>query len=222
LASLAKPDDLNDEFREPNALNIHFARSDPGCIQSHYKGVDGAIDRKPDVICTSCLAASDAYKASLDNLCDSCRKAPDDAFTWAQVLSCQEFKLSDYAGKEKFKTFWKAKGPQYPYSDHQERNWEHLLDRVEEEKPTSNSQKSAGIQVSAQKPMGSAQQPESQSAKAVSARVQCASYGLEMLSHNLGVHHAINLLIIGMSRCIINQCVVILIYNRRRNVDLAF
>jgi hypothetical protein len=70
--------------------------------------------------------------------------------------------------------------------------------------------------------MSSAQQPESQSAKAVSARVQCASYGLEMLSHNLGVHHAINLLIIGMSRCIINQRVVILICKRRRNVYLAF
>ena len=224
---MAKLDDLNDEFREPDALRIHFARSDPGCIQSSYKGVDGAIDRKPDVICTSRLAASDAYKTSLDSdkLCDPCREAPDDAFTWEQVLSCHEFKLTDHARKEKFKTFWKAKGAQYTYSDHQEsskENWDHLSDIVEEENPTSNSQQAAGKQVSEHKPMGSAQQPESQSAKVVSARLQCASYSLEMLSHNLGVHHAINLLIIGMSRCITNQLVVILICNRRRNVDLVF
>jgi hypothetical protein len=222
---LANLDDLNDEFRMPDGLKIHFARSDPRCIKSSYKGVGADIERKPDVICTSCLAASDAYKTSeSDDLRESCRRAPDAAFTWEQVLSCHEFKLNP-ARKEKFKTFWKAKGDQYPYSDHQEsskEDWDRLLDLVEEEKPTSNSQQSAGRQVSGHKPMGSAQQPESQSAKAVSARVQCASYGLEMLSHNLGVHHAINLLIIGMSRCIINQRVVILICNRRRNVDLVF
>jgi hypothetical protein len=220
---LANLEDLKDEFRNPDGLKIHFARSDP----SSYKGVDAAIDRKPNVICTSCLAASDAYETSpdSDDLRESCRGAPDAAFTWEQVLSCHEFKLNP-ARKEKFKTFWKAKGAQYPYSDPQEsskEDWDHLLDLVvEEEKPTSNSQQSAGRQVSGHKPMGSAQQPESQSAKAVSARVQCASYGLEMLSHNLGVHHAINSLIIGMSRCIINPRVVVLICNRRRNVDLVF
>jgi hypothetical protein len=197
LANLATLNESNSEFRGPDALNIHFARSDPRCIKSRYKGVDGAIERKPDVICASCLAASDAYKTSLDNenLCDSCRKAPDDAFTWEQVLRCHEFKLFNQVRKEKFQNFWKRKGTeQYMYSDHQEEpeeNWDHLLD-IEEGNPTSKSQESASKQVSGQKPTGSAQQPESQSAKAVSARVQCASYGLEMLSHNLGVHHAVN------------------------------
>ena len=39
----------------------------------------------------------------------------------------------------------------------------------------------------------------SESQKAVSHRVQLATYALEELSYSLGVHHAINLLIIGMS-----------------------
>jgi hypothetical protein len=117
LTTLAKLDDLNE-------------------------GVDGAIDRKPDVICTSSLTASDAYKKSLDgdNLCDSCREAPDDAlnFDLEAVLNCQEFKLFNHAHKEKFQDFWKAKGiQQYLYSDHQEspeENWDNLLNIIEEEK----------------------------------------------------------------------------------------
>ena len=40
---------------------------------------------------------------------------------------------------------------------------------------------------------------ESQSKNALSVRVQCASCGLEMLSHCPGVHHAITLLFTGMS-----------------------
>ena len=213
LTTLANLDD---------GLKIHFARSDPGCIKSSYKAVDVGFDRKSDVICTSCLVASDAYKTSpdSDDLRESCRGAPDTAFTWAQVLSCHEFKLSNHALKEKFKNLWEAKGAAYPYSDQQESpetHWDNLLDTVEQENPTSKSQQSAGRQVSGQEPMWSAQQPESQSAKAVSTRVR-----LEMLSHNLGIHHDVNLLIIGTSPCIMNQHVVTLICNRRRNVDLVF
>ena len=37
----------------------------------------------------------------------------------------------------------------------------------------------------------------SESQKAVSHRVQLATYTLELLSYSLGVHHTINLLIIG-------------------------
>jgi hypothetical protein len=39
----------------------------------------------------------------------------------------------------------------------------------------------------------------SESQKAVSHRVQLAAYALEMLSYSIGVHHAVNLLIIGTS-----------------------
>ena len=39
----------------------------------------------------------------------------------------------------------------------------------------------------------------SESQKAVSHRVQLATYALELLSYSLGVHHTINLLIIGKS-----------------------
>ena len=39
----------------------------------------------------------------------------------------------------------------------------------------------------------------SESQKAVSHRVQPATYTLELLSYSLGVHHTINLLIIGKS-----------------------
>ena len=98
---------------------------------------------------------SDAYKTSpdSDDLCESCRGAPDDAFTWEQVLTLHGLKLSNHALKEKFKNIWEAKGAAYPYSDQQtipEENCDNLLDVVKEENPTSKSQQTAGGQVSGQ------------------------------------------------------------------------
>jgi hypothetical protein len=46
-------------------------------------------------------------------------------------------------------------------------------------------------------PLKSAKLGAGQSKEALSARVQCASYGLEMMSYSIGVHHAINLFFAG-------------------------
>lgn len=217
LKKLENLNGLEDHFRNADNLKIQVARSDPRSIKSKYQGTDADIGRKPDAITTSELGAKDVYDIPLGDASKSYPEAPEFPFFWHHVLNCTEFKLFTKTLQRQFQTFWKE--PQYhgarSHNPGTRQYYEGLLDKIKEPsdtitlpKPTHRGRGTGSNRTT------NAQKGESQSAKAVSARVQCTSYGLEMLSHNLGVHHAINLLIIGMSLFIINQRIDVLTCNR--------
>ena len=194
-------------FRHRSTLDIRFVRSDPKVIKSSYK--DGeSVDRKPDVGTTSLQAARRVAKNSTES---SFALAPKRAFTWSELLMSTEFKLKVKNLSGKFNErggfsvtrgqtidqdyFNSVPSPDPADGFQQEASKKRTLEEnTESERPAKMR-----IANRTKIPSVHSQPTESQSKNALSARVQCASYGLEMLSHCLGVHHAINLLFIGMS-----------------------
>lgn len=232
-------------FRNSASLDLTFLRADPKPIASRYQGSDSKVERKPDLMGTSRVAASDILekvpRQDLDDFAQSCMGPPENAATWEQVLVALELKFRD-------SLLWRLKddilkeacdspfqpGKAQPPEDASWEPW--TIDTYEEQSsyPVEHSQtgskrkrtvgagsKSQHSKLASKSTSSKRQRmndggpktsdrsvnsgipaPESDAQKAVSARVQCASYGLEMLSHNIGIHHAVTLLIIGTLYCV--------------------
>lgn len=91
-----------DSFRAPSSLDIRFHRNDPKHIISHYEGMVKDIQRVPDVIITSPVAAQDAALALATEY--AVREPPTpiydlppiEGFPWHSIFSCHEFKLTKF------------------------------------------------------------------------------------------------------------------------------
>ena len=195
-------------FRKPSDLDIRFAHCDPKIVKASYKDTE-VVDRKPDVCITSLNAAQHVAGTS------DFTGIPKTSFIWPQVLQANELKLRqrdlhrvfdnigegfsdtarqvtiDYTSSDEKLNFVFLPGSE-PTSKKRD-----LEEDTDSERPIK--MRSAGNSKIYAIPDVPTQKTESKSKETLSARAQCASYALEMLSHCLGVHHAINLLIIGMS-----------------------
>ncbi|GLB44274.1 hypothetical protein LshimejAT787_1602040 [Lyophyllum shimeji] len=207
-------------LRPPSSLDLCLHRSDPKIIQSRYLGSSESVERKPDVIGTSRLAAQDSGDPDHDYT-----RPPRKAFTWAQTLFPNEFimvekkiqyKRSKVYTKDRQVTvecdaaelkllYDLDEGPEIQDGESGHPAKRQKLELAGEE-PTSSSSKrgSSSKRAKGSKGSGTATTSRDQpvtipvnvSKAAVDARTQCALYGLEMMSYDLGVHHAIALLFI--------------------------
>lgn len=174
--------------------------------------MENQIQRNPDVAATSRVAALDvADQGNFD-------KPPKISLQWCQPFMTLEFKLlekdltpkfndtakADFTSITRAYTFEQAMLEESDTSAPitQEIQGKRKSNTDQLEGPSSKIRRSgSGLKISASRSPSNHSRSEfigaSESQEAVSHRVQLASYALEMLSYNLGVLHAINLLIIG-------------------------
>ncbi|GLB44606.1 hypothetical protein LshimejAT787_1702330 [Lyophyllum shimeji] len=205
-------------LRLPSSLDLCLHRSDPKIIQSKYPGSSKSVERKPDVIGTSRVAAKDSGDPAHDYTCP-----PGKPFTWAQTLFPNEFKMVEKKIQyQQSKVYTKDRqvtvecdaaelkflydlddGPEIQdgESGHQAKR-QKLEPPAEQPTSSSSKRRSSSKRAKGSKASSTATTSRDQlvtipvnvSKAAVDARTQCALYGLEMMSYDLGVHHAIALL----------------------------
>ena len=218
---------LNSEklgIRNASSLDLCFQRSDPKPLQSRYDGTGDNVKRNPDVVATSRVAALDVadrekfdqppkialqwcqpfmtieFKLLQKNFMskfNDTAKADFTSISRADKIEQLILENSDPTSvidqeshrKRKYRTDH-TEGP----SLKTRRSTSHMVSKPGKGSVVKKSDVKSPSIHSAGEFMGT-----SESLKAVSHRVQLATYALELLSYSLGVHHTINLLLIGKS-----------------------
>ena len=209
-------------IRKASSLDLCFQRSDPKPLQSRYDGTGDRVKRNPDVAATSRVAALDVadkgnferapkvplrwcqpfmtleFKLLAKNLMrrfDETAKADFTSITRGNTIEQNILEDSDPTSAIEHETQRKRKSR----TDHLDgpacktrRSTNRVISKPGKGSAAKTSNGRSPSVHSASEFMGT-----SESQKAVSHRVQLATYALELLSYNLGVHHTINLLIIG-------------------------
>ncbi|KJA25249.1 hypothetical protein HYPSUDRAFT_37739, partial [Hypholoma sublateritium FD-334 SS-4] len=202
-------------LRAPAPHTIQLSRADPKSISSHFSGTRESLERKPDLVRTSKSAANETHvKVQLGD-------PPTKAFKWSQVFSCEEMKafkggISSRAkeiidGKQ-FAGIEEAPDLDWPeeYTSSQPAIPESVTvsstksgskrDRSEAlDEGTGSNKKPRLTSTKAVPSMGADRAPpprDNDTLKNVDARVQLATYAMEMLSFGPGVAHVINTLVV--------------------------
>lgn len=200
------------EIRKASPFDFCFQRSDPKPLQSGYDGTEVTVQRYPDVAGTSRVVA--VHVADEGNF----ELVPKVALRWCQTFTTIEFKVLKKSLMSKFndtandnftsisrsntiEQFMLDKSDPIPAISDQEEQQESQKRKSRDDHTEGPPVKIRRSTTGKSPSVYSASQfiGTSESQKAVSHRVQLATYALEMLSYSLGVHHAINLLIIGKS-----------------------
>ena len=216
LAKLEQAPDL--PLREAASHDLRLSRADPLTIRSNFSGTGESLGRKPDFVRTSKDAAKFTHAKG------DFWAAPGKAFTWSQVLSCEEMKafkggLSPDAQKivngNKFADIGEAH--EIPWNDEFDFPEDPTLESVSQVTSSTKSGSKRGLSEALGEGASSNKKPRLDSIAAVSstgtnrtpppkdkdtgknvdARVQLGTYAMEQLSSGPGVVHVIGTLVVG-------------------------
>jgi hypothetical protein len=215
------------ELRPPSSLNLRFHRNDPKILQTQYPGTEETVKRKPDVITTSKVAADDHVDSNssyheppsqsfqwpdvlschefklgknpnkdqlLDNYTAERQQSyPADA---SEVTTPVELTPEDDNGAARKRAL---EVPDASPSDPASKK-----PRVEQRSAggkksgtKSQSKVPSNSQTAMPNDRATIEVMKNPQKQRISPRAQCAMYGMEMLSHTFGTHHAITVLIHG-------------------------
>ena len=223
LDELATLSDL--PLRPVPADRLRLCRADPRAIKSNFPGTGENLERKPDLVRTSTHAAEKTHKAGDQNFGD----APSKAFEWSQVLSCEEMKAFKVglttaaeevlAGKvfdstsgtaedrmqreipwSKEYVFSAPETPQSISTTISSTKSGSKRGRSEFADDATSSNKKARLDVVSSTGTDTAlAAKDKDTSKNTDARVQVATYAMELMSYGPGVNQVIMTLVVGTS-----------------------